>query len=416
MPWKETGPMDERVRFISAHQSGLYSVAELCRQYGISRKTAYKWLDRYAQDGPQGLHERSRAPHTCSHKTPEQVRQALVQMRRAHPHWGAKKLLRVLAEQQPQLRGQLPAPSTATSLLAEEGLVEHKRKSRAAPAHKGSGALVAEAPNDVWCADYKGEFLTGSGALCYPLTITDAFSRYLLECSAQVSNAHEHTFAAFSRLFHEFGCPAAIRTDNGVPFCGTNTLCGLSRLNIWWLKLGIVHQRIRRGCPQQNGRHERMHRTLKAETARPPAADLPAQQGRFDAFRQEYNHVRPHEALALDTPASHWQPSRQCLPKALPEPEYGGHMQVRRVSSSGTFRFGCAALFLTDVLAGEYIALEEVDEDIWSVYFYNALLARLHKTEQGKIKVVPAGAAIGAGAVITAQVQVSSISAAPAAP
>jgi putative transposase len=246
--------------------------------------------------------------------------------------------------------------------------------------HPGSGPLTAEAPNQVWTADFKGEFPTRNGAWCYPLTVSDAHSRFLLEVRALPSTGHGGACPVFARLFAEHGLPESIRTDNGVPFA-TTALCGLSRLSVWWTKLGITHQRITPGHPEQNGRHERMHRTLKAETTRPPEWDLPGQQQRFNRFRREFNEERPHEALSQEVPAAHFQPSPRSLPRRLPPPNYPGHYLVRRVFSGGAISLAARKIFVSELLDGETVGLEEIEDGIWSVYFYELLLGRLDERD-----------------------------------
>lgn len=377
MPWTDTDPVTERHKFILAHQKDLFTMSELCQRFGISRKTGYKWLTRYRDGGLQALDDQSRAPKTIPHRTPPPVEEALVALRRRHPHWGARKLLVVLARRRPDLahRYGLPAASTTTDILRRHGLIEPKRPRRKhRPAR--STPIAAEAPNDVWTADFKGEFLLGSRRYCYPLTVQDAYSRTLLACQALRSTRHQGAHPVFERLFDTYGLPAAIRTDNGAPFASVG-LHRLSRLGVYFIKLGIRRSLIEPGCPQQNGRHERMHRTLKAETARPPAATLEAQQERFEAFRQEFNTERPHEALGMKTPASQYACSPRRMPARLPEPSYDGPLEVRRVAKSGSFRWRGRFVFLTTVLAREHIGLEEVDDGVWNVLFYDMLLARL---------------------------------------
>jgi putative transposase len=378
MPWRQTGPMDERLRFLYAYDSELYSVTELCERFGISRKTGYKWLARFAADGLPGMQERSRAPKTIPHKLASDVAAAIVAVRKLHPRWGPRKLLAWLATHRPELEGQLPAPSTAGALLHREGLIDPAARRRRPP-HPGSRKLNATAPNEVWTADFKGQFLTKDGHWCYPLTVADAASRLLLGCVALPSVETTGAKAAFTQLFEQYGLPQAIRTDNGVPFA-TVAIAGLSQLNVWWIKLGITHQRIRPGRPTENGQHERMHRTLKAEATRPPEADRCAQQTRFDRFRAEYNDERPHEALDLKAPSSVYSPSARPFPPTLPEPEYAGHMQIRFVSNAGGFRFKTHQVYLCHALRHEYVALEEIADGIWSIYFYNVLIGRLNAT------------------------------------
>lgn len=374
MPWKKTEPPMERARFIALHEEGLYSMSELCERLGVSRKTGYKWLERYQAEGLAGLGDQSRKPHSCPHRTAPKTEAALIRAREAHPTWGPKKLLPYLARTQPELA--LPAQSTAGEVLKRRGLVT-TRKRRRKPVHPGTTPLAAEAPNDVWQADFKGQFPTRNGSLCYPLTVTDAHSRFLLECRALASTEQASAQAVFAKVFAEYGLPQAIRTDNGVPFSGP-AIGGLSRLSVWWVKLGIQHQLITPGRPQENGQHERMHRTLKAETTRPPDWDLRGQQGRFDSFRTEFNQERPHEALEQRTPGSLYVPAARELPSRLPEPDYEGHLYVRRVSPRGTISFSSRPLFLSEVLAGEQVGLEEVEDGVWSVYFYELLLGRFH--------------------------------------
>jgi transposase InsO family protein len=367
----------DRARFLALHAEGLYSMTELCERFGISRKTGYKWLTRFAAQGWEGLADQSRRPHTSPHQTVADVEAALVQLRQSRPHWGPKKLVAHLARTQPAL--PLPAPSTVGAILKRHGLVAdrpHRRK----PTHPGRSTLVAAEPNAVWQADFKGEFRLGNGQYCYPLTVSDAYSRFLLACDCRTSTASVGALPVFQRLFAEYGLPAAIRTDNGAPFASP-ALGGLSRLSVWWIKLGIQHQRIEPGHPEQNGRHERMHRTLKAETTRPPAPDDRRQQARFDAFREEFNTERPHEALEQQTPSTQYRPATRTLPTCLPSPAYAGHLEVRRVGASGAIRWGGRSLFLSHVLEGEEVGLEEVDEATWSVYFYEVLLGRFQVAE-----------------------------------
>lgn len=376
MPWKKTTPMSQRAQFVLAAEKGAFSMSELCQRFSISRKTGYKWLNRYRNGGLEALQDRSRAPKTIPHRTPEPVAQALVELRKTHPRWGARKLLVVLEGRRPDLaeRYGLPAASTTTEILRRHGLLDNRPKRRRRT-HPGTSPLEAEAPNHVWTADFKGEFLLGNHRYCYPLTICDSYSRLILACEALDSTRHATAEPVFTRLFQAQGLPQAIRTDNGAPFASVG-LRGLSRLGVYFIKLGIRQDRIEPGCPQQNGRHERMHRTLKAETTRPPEATKPAQQQRFDAFRQEFNTVRPHEALKMATPASLYVTSPRVMPEPLPDPCYAGHLEVRRVGKSGSFRWRGGFVFLTTVLRHEYVGLEEVDEGLWSVWFYDVLVAR----------------------------------------
>jgi putative transposase len=377
MPWTETAPMHERMRFVTDWERGLYSMVDLCARYGVSRKTGYKWLARYEHEGPAGLAERSRAPHRCPHRITAEVAEAICGVRRQHPSWGPEKILDRLRRRQPAL--DLPATSTAGDLLARRGLVK-KRRRRRPYTHPGAGAAVTTRPNDLWTADFKGHFRMQNGVYCYPLTVADQHTRYLLACHALLSTQGDGVRPIFDRLFREFGLPDAIRTDNGVPFATTG-IHGLSRLNVWWLRLGIQHQRIRPGHPQENGAHERMHRTLKAATARPPQRHAAAQQRCFNRFRVVYNEERPHQFLEGETPASVYRPSPRAYTGGLPPTEYPGHYLVKRVTNAGTIRFKTRLLFIATALKQELVGLEEVDDGIWSLYFCNVLLARVDERD-----------------------------------
>ena len=385
MPWTQTDPMTERARFVLAYQDGLYSMTELCQRFGVSRKTGYKWLHRFKDEGLDGLADQSRAPKRCPHKTPPETEALIVACRQKHPRWGPKKLAAYLARRHPAVT--LPATSTVGAILKRHGLIEPKRRRRPTR-HPGAPTLRTAAPNEVWTTDFKGQFKTLDGIYCYPLTISDAHSRFVLDVQALASVKQKGTIPVFQQLFERCGLPRAIRTDNGVPFA-TQALCGLSKLSVWWIKLGIGHQRIEPGQPYQNGRHERMHRTLKAETARPPASNMATQQQCFDDWRTEFNTERPHEALSGETPASQYRPSSRGMPDQTPEPEYPAHWEVRRVSRCGTFRIKKRQLFLSQALNEEHIALEETGDGIWSLYFYDVLLARLDERDFKLVAAVP---------------------------
>ncbi len=377
MPWLETAPMEQRERFIQAYQEALYSMVELCARYGISRKTGYKWLARFAAAGRQGLQERSRAPHNCPHRIGDLVAALLCGARREHPSWGAQKLLDWLRPRYPEIL--FPAISTAGDLLARRGLVKRRRRRRHY-SHPGVVPATTSAPNDLWTADFKGHFRTRDGLYCYPLTIADQHTRYLLACHGLLSTKGVEVRPVFERLFREYGLPDAIRTDNGVPFATTG-IHGLSQLNVWWLRLGIQHQRILPAHPQQNGAHERMHKTLKGEAIRPPRGNLACQQRAFTAFRRLYNHERPHAALGGRTPASLYCPSRRPYPRLLPPIEYPGHFLVKRVTNAGTIRFKKRLVFIANSLKQLPIGLEEVADGIWSIYFCRVLLGRIDERD-----------------------------------
>ena len=373
MPWNQTSPMDQKTQFIADYLRERLSVSELCELYCVSRKTGYKWIDRYLQQGPAGLEERSRQPHGSPNATPVHIVAAFVELRTHHPSWGAKKLLSILERRQP--RWDLPGRSTVCEILSRSGLVP-KRRQRRAIGHPGAPSSPMRAPNDVWSADYKGQFKTGDGLYCYPLTVTDNCSRFVLGCQALTSTAGHEAKPVFTRLFKEFGLPRRIRTDNGVPFA-TNTLARLSQLSAWWVRLGILPELIEPGQPQQNGRHERMHRTLKAETTRPPAGNCRAQQRKFNRFRQEFNHERPHEALDMQTPAARFEPSPRPMPDKLPPLEYPDRFEVRYVSANGGIRWNKRWVNVSITCMGEYVGLEEIDDGVWNVYFGPLKLGRL---------------------------------------
>lgn len=378
MPWLETAPVDERIRFISDHRLGLYSLRELCQRYNVSRKTGYKWLARMEAGGRAALRDRSRAPHHCPHRIPADVAAQICAAREAHPSWGPRLLLQWLAERAPHVAW--PAPSTAGDLLARRGLVKKRRRRRAHYYHPGVVAPVTHAPNDLWTADFKGHFRTRDGRYCYPLTVADLHTRYLLTCQGLLTTKGVGVRATFERTFRAYGLPRAIRTDNGVPFAAGG-LHGLTQLNVWWLRLGIQHQRIRPASPQENAVHERMHRTLKAGAIRPPRGSLAAQQRAFNVFREEFNTERPHQALRGRRPAQCYRLSPRPYPAKLPPLEYPGHFLVKRVTNAGTFRFKHRLLFIANPLKQQHIGLEEIDNGIWSIYFHHVLLARLDERD-----------------------------------
>lgn len=365
--------MDQKMQFIADYLRQTLSIIELCELYGVSRKTGYKWIERYLTSGPSGLEDRSRKPDSSPNQTPQHIVDAFIELRCRHPSWGAKKLVSILQKRHPSW--PLPARSTVCDILRRHGLVPKQRQRRHI-GHPGKPTNQILAPNDVWSADFKGHFKTGDGLYCYPLTVADGYSRFLLGCQALSSTRVQEAKPVFTRLFKEFGLPKRIRTDNGVPFA-TNTLARLSRLSAWWVRLGILPEFIEPGKPQQNGRQERMHRTLKAETTRPPAATRRAQQRKFDRFRQEFNFERPHEALDLQTPASRYEASPREMPTKLPPLEYPDRFEVRYVSANGGIRWNHQWINVSTTCAGEYVGLEEIDDGIWNVYFGPLKLGRL---------------------------------------
>ena len=377
MPWRSSSPMDQKTQFIADFLRHSLPFTELCALYQISRRTGYKWLSRYEELGAPGLEDRPRRPRSCPHQTPRELAEAIIEARRRHPTWGAGKLLALLSRREPDR--PWPSRSAACTILSRHGLVRQPRRRRA-PGHPGKPASQITAPNQVWSADFKGQFKTRDGRYCYPLTVTDNFSRFLLSCRALRSTEVAGARPVFTGLFREYGLPSRIRTDNGVPFA-TVSLARLSRLSAWWVRLGVLPELIEPGCPQQNGRHERMHRTLKAETARPPAHTLRAQQRSFDRFREEYNRERPHEALGMRAPASLYEPSPRPFPERLPRLEYPAHFETRYVSRNGGIRWRSGWVNVSVTCAGEYVGLEEIDDGVWSVYYGPLRLGRLLERE-----------------------------------
>ena len=374
MLWKETCRMDQRTQFIARVLAGEDEMTGLCREYGISRKTGYKWLGRYLSEGAAGLRERSHAPLRHGQAHDVGVVQAVLELRARWRHWGPKKLRVKLRELHPDMA--VPAASTIGDWLRREGLVERLSGRRRCPAYIRPFAAVAAA-NDVWCTDFKGWFRTGDGRRCDPFTLSDAHSRYLLRCQAVARPDEANVRPIFEAAFQEHGLPLAIRSDNGPPFASPG-VGGLSRLAVWWLKLGIRPERIVAGKPQQNGRHERVHRTLKQETAVPPADSVPAQQQRFDEFRVLYNHERPHEALGQQTPASLYQPSPRPYPERLEDPSYGGDVAVRRVRSNGQIKWAGELIFVGEALIGEPVGVVETEAGDWLVRYADVELGYIH--------------------------------------
>jgi putative transposase len=378
MSWTESGVMDQRLEFVRDAMSNRFSMVELCARYGVSRRIGYKWLARFAEDGRRGLADRSRRPHTCPTAIRVPIAELLCEFRRLHPDWGARKLVRVLRDRHPEIE-DWPAASTTAELLARRGLVRRRRRRRPHQ-HPGVVPIVTHAPNDLWTADFKGQCRTGNGVYCYPLTIADQHTRFLLRCHGLLSTETALARPVFERTFREFGLPRAIRTDNGVPFA-TSAIHGLSHLNVWWMRLGIVHQRIHPGQPQENGAHERMHRTMKRRAIKPVQRTCAAQQKHFDAFQLEYNTERPHEALGQETPASRYRSSTREYPARMPQPEYPGHFLVKRVTDAGTFRFQHRLLYIANALVDQWIGLEETGDGVWGIHFNHVLLATIDERD-----------------------------------
>ena len=357
--------MEERLRFVARLLDG-EAMSEVCREFGISRKTGYKIFDRYKEHGLEALSDRSRRPVRYANQLPEQIEALILRAKREKPHWGARKIRELLLR---KLDGdfRVPANSTIHAVLCRHGLV--KALGRRRPRAQGTKLSPGAKPNDLWCVDFKGEFKLGSGRYCYPLTVTDHASRYLLLCEALESTREDPAITAFDRLFRERGLPNAIRSDNGVPFASPNSLFGLSKLSVWWLRLGVEIERIKPGHPQQNGRHERMHLTLKKEATRPPGMNSLQQQARFDAFVHEFNEERPHEALAMKRPAEVYAPSAKPFDGRLPELAYPLHDRDVLVTACGRICMYRKRVNISTVLAGQRLGIKEVDDGIWLVSF-----------------------------------------------
>jgi len=363
MPWKECNRMDERLRFVARLLDG-EKMAVVCREFGISRKTGYKIFNRYKDYGLRGLEDRARSPYRHPNKLPFQIETAILRIKREHMTWGAPKIREKLIKVYPMIKP--PAISTTHALLDRHGLV--KRRKRRRYRAQGTALSNARSPNALWCADYKGQFQLGNHRYCYPLTITDYRSRYLLTCEGLESTREAGAFPVFEHAFREFGLPAAIRTDNGVPFSSPHALFGLSRLSVWWLRLGIAIERIKPGHPQQNGRHERMHLTLKQEATKLPSYNFLQQQGRFDVFVEGYNNDRPHQALGGKYPGEVYTPSA-CEYHHPEVPEYPFHDRTIQVTQCGRICMDNRKIYLSTVFDGQYVGIREVADKIWLVSF-----------------------------------------------
>jgi transposase InsO family protein len=366
--------MNEKVKFIADWQSKEFTMAALCRQYNISRKTGYKILARYDEDGVDGLKEQSRAHHCHPDQIDKQIIRELLVVKKRFPNWGPNKIKLGLQEKYPERIW--PASSTIGDIFKRHGLVKPRKIRAKAPPYTAP-FISCKAPNRVWSADFKGQFRLGMGQMCYPLTVTDNYSRFILACKAFYNTKGSPVKKHFESIFIEYGLPEAIRTDNGIPFASP-ALGGLSQLSIWWLKLGIKPERIKPGCPQENGRHERMHRTLKESTVMPPSRNLQAQQRAFNCFREEFNFERPHEGINSRKPADIYQASAREYPNKLPEVEYGSAYEVRYVRSNGQIKWKGGKFFISECLYGEPIGLKEIVDGIWGVYFLRLKLGNLN--------------------------------------
>ncbi|TPM46327.1 transposase [Mesorhizobium sp. B2-2-3] len=355
--------MEERLKFVARLLDG-EKMAVLCREFDISRKTGYKILARYNGSGLEGLTDRSRRPYRHANQLPFQIEKLIVRLKQDKPTWGTPKIRERLARLYPDVHR--PAISTVHAVLDRHGLVEHRKRRR----NRATGTSLSNGcrPNDLWCADYKGEFMLADRRYCYPLTITDFASRYLIACEALSTTKEAYAFTVFESVFKEFGLPSAIRTDNGVPFASPNALFNLSKLSVWWLRLGIDIERIKPGCPQQNGRHERMHLTLKKETTKPAGANFLQQQARFDDFIDEFNSERPHQALDMDYPAERYAPSTRPY-AGLPDLDYPFHDKAVTVTTCGRICYNRKKINLSLVFAGQIVGIKQVEDHIWLASF-----------------------------------------------
>ena len=363
MPWRECCKMDERLRFVARLLEG-EKMAALCREFDISRKTGHKIFNRYRETGLEGLTDRSRRPYRQANRLAFQIEALILQLKREHPSWGAPKIREKIRRRHSDI--PLPAISTVHAVLDRHDLVDRSRR----PRYKAEGTQLSipRRPNDLWCADYKGEFMLADKRYCYPLTITDSASRYLIACEALATTKEIYAFSVFERVFKDFGLPLSIRTDNGVPFASRSALFGLSKLSVWWLRLGIGIERIEPGKPQQNGRHERMHLTLKKEATKPPGKNFLQQQDKFDRFRECFNDERPHQGLDMKYPAELYEHSPRPY-QGLPDLEYPFHDRTVTVTSCGRICLGRRKINLSIVFAGQNVGVKEIADKIWLVSF-----------------------------------------------
>ena len=375
MGWRVESVVDQRVKFVHEVSDGGYPISSLCEEYGISRQTGYKWLRRYREGGVQGMGNRSRRPQVMPRRISESVRERILSLR-FRTGWGARKVLKVLGRRHP--REEFPVRSTVNEMFRRAGLVKRRRSRSVAGPHPGRPGAVPTSPNELWTTDFKGQFKTGDGLYCYPLTIADSASRFILAVQALPSTKGSLALPIFERTFRRYGLPKTIRSDNGVPFASTG-LARLSDLSVYFMKLDISIELIEPGHPEQNGIHERMHKSLKARLLKKPAASLRAQQRGFNEFVREFNEERPHEALDDETPASRYEPSRRPYPDRIVEFEYPSRFEVRRVSRNNGVRWKGEWVNVSAPLAEEIVAFEEVDDGIWNVYFRRFLIARFRE-------------------------------------
>ena len=365
MPWRDIRPMDSKIQFVSLALENIMTMTDLCSLFNISRKTGYKWLSRYINEGPEGLQNRSTTPKSIPHETSKEIKEFIILCRKKHPSWGARKITQQAGQIAPHL--EFPSETTVNNIIERQGLTRKKRKRRK-PGHPGRPSATAQRPNDIWTTDFKGEFKTKDGSYCYPLTLLDEYSRFLLDCQGLYSTSHSGAYKVFKRAFQQYGLPRAIKSDNGTPFA-TIGIGRLSKLSVWWIRLGIDPILIQPGSPYQNGVHERMHKTLKDESTIPPAGNLKSQQRKFNTWREEYNSFRPHESLQGKYPCQIYRPSLKKFPSRVPQIDYPDHFEVRLVSRNKCFSWRQEPVFVSSNLVKQYIGLEEVMDGIWAVYF-----------------------------------------------
>ena len=388
MAWKDVEPMEERVRFVMKATREEMAFTDLCDAFGISRKTGYKWLIRYEEHGLEGLHERSRRPLSSPMRIGDWVEELVVRERRAHQKWGPKKLREKLAEKHDLER--VPAVSTIGNIIKRHGLTRKKPRRRPVSQPDRTTRTEPTRANEVWGADFKGWFRTKDGRRCDPLTSSDLCSRFVLICRIVEGQRVDSTKPEFRKAFLRYGLPEAIRVDNGSPF-GSRGICGLSKLSAWWVQLGIRVEFIEPGHPEQNGVHERMHRTLKDETARPPAATPQAQQARFDRWRREFNYDRPHEALGMQKPAQRYHRSFRCYTDCPASPDYPLHYEVRMVKRPGVIKWHNHFYYIGESLRGMALGLIDIADDVQAVYFGDLLLGYLEEGAAGGLRPPGAG-------------------------
>lgn len=379
MPWQKTDAISEREHFLNAWLTGRHSMTSLCRAFGISRKTGYKWADRLKDEGMNNLSDRSRARHHQPHQTSDAIIQTLIDTKFTFPDWGPRKVVGYLKNTQPNL--DWPAHSTVNEIFSRHGLVKPRGNRRYKSPARTAPLSHATESNRVWSVDFKGDFLLGDQKRCYPLTVFDNYSRYLLDCKGLYTTRTEPVISAFERLFTEYGLPDYVRSDNGSPFASTR-IGGLSRFSLWLLKRGVTPERIRPGNPQENGRHERFHRSLKAAVCKPSKGNLSAQQRAFNQYQSSYNQLRPHEALNDTPPADHYKPSTRIYTGKEIEFEYPGHYEIRKVRADGNMKWKQVPIYVANLLAGEHIGLEPIDDGCWMAYLSTLKLGILDERQK----------------------------------